>query len=140
MNHRSCETCTTFEKLYLSTGTGYYVPRAYFTIDESGVQSPMYFVDPSLVHRVRRDTQYSGASTGTSTGTSTGNGNIFFNPRECKNSCPTASTTNIFAPFSPRIWRRLRKLWRLSSQRSRNFHILLHGNLFTRRVSRTRLL
>lgn len=77
-----------FINLSLSTpiiGSGYYVPRAYFTIDENGQQSPLYFVDPTLVHRVRRSPQFSSSSSTTSTSTSSGagaGGPIFFNPRK----------------------------------------------------------
>lgn len=64
------------------TGSGYYVPRAYYTINEDGQQSPVYFVDPSLLHRVRRSPQFTQTSSSAGTSTSSGNGGIFF-PREC---------------------------------------------------------
>lgn len=66
----------------LFTGSGYYVPRAYFTIDENGQQSPIYNVDPLLVHRVRRSPQFASTSSSTSTSTSSGNVPLFFNPRK----------------------------------------------------------
>lgn len=57
---------------------GYYVPKGFYTINEQGEQSPLYFINypqEALVHRLKRsaDAQSQTFSQG-STSTSTGNG------------------------------------------------------------------
>ncbi|XP_058067061.1 uncharacterized protein LOC131216558 [Anopheles bellator] len=39
--------------------TGFYVPKAYYTIDENGYQSPLIYIDsiPQVFHRARRSAQ-----------------------------------------------------------------------------------
>lgn len=60
--------------LIYSPEYGYYVPKGFYTINEQGEQSPLYFINypqEALVHRLKRaaDTQtFTSGSTSTSTG------------------------------------------------------------------------
>lgn len=143
MSHNVCgRKKPVFNILTLSTskiGTGYYVPRAYFTIDENGQQSPLHFIDPTLVHRVRRSPQFSSSTSTTSTSTSTGagaGGPIFFNPRKNKiNYTLEDPRTNSFSQnFSARIWRWVRQrirswIWKQLLPPTGNFHLLWSLNI-----------
>lgn len=59
---------------------GYYVPKGFYTINEQGEQSPLYFINypqEALVHRLKRAADAQSQTFG-STSTSTGTGTGFF--------------------------------------------------------------
>jgi len=91
MKYISALVCLCFVAI-TSAEFGYYVPKAFYTIDANGHQSELSLISPhsqqKILHRLRRAAQFSSASSSASSSTSSNGGPVYFQQ----------STTNQVSP------------------------------------------